>query len=420
VHDVFEAIGAVAAGTMSEDDLAELESVACPGAGACGGQYTANTMAMVMEVLGLSPAGLNGIPAVAAERPAAVAKAVEVLDVVADRELLPSRLLTRAAFENAVAAVAASGGSTNAVLHLIALASEVGVGLTLDDIDRISRRTPLLCDLMPGGRFSAYDLYRAGGTMVLVARLIEAGLVDGCTLTVTGRTLGEEATAGVETPGQKVIVPLATPLALEGGLVVLKGDVAPDGAVVKMTAHTPRAHRGTARVFDGERAALDAVLGGGIGPGDTVVIRGVGPRGGPGMPEMLQVTSAIVGRGLGESVSLVTDGRFSGATRGLMVGHVAPEAAAGGPIGLLRDGDPILIDAATRTITVDGVDLEQRRATAPSPAPAAFTTGVFAKYAAMVGSAAHGATTTAVPTGPASTPGPTADPHPPAPTNGAR
>jgi dihydroxy-acid dehydratase len=281
------------------------------------------------------------------------------------------------------------------VLHLIALAHEVGVTLTLDDIDRISQRTPLLCDLMPGGRFSAYDLHRAGGTMLLVSRLVEGGHVDGSTLTVTGRTLGEEAADAVEAPGQEVIAPLAKPFAPEGGIVVLRGNIAPDGAVVKMTAHTPRAHRGVARVFDGERAALDAVLGGTIAPGDTVVIRNVGPRGGPGMPEMLQVTSAIVGRGLGDSVALVTDGRFSGATRGLMVGHVAPEAAAGGAIGLLRTGDRIVLDAESRTIAVEGVDLDERRADPPGRPAAEFTSGVFAKYASMVGSASFGATTTA-------------------------
>ncbi|AEA26332.1 Dihydroxy-acid dehydratase [Pseudonocardia dioxanivorans CB1190] len=391
VHDVFEAIGAHAAGTFTDADLDEMEAAACPGAGACGGQYTANTMAMVMEVLGLSPARVNGIPAVDADKPEAVAAAAALVDTVATNDLRPSALLTRPAFENAVAAVAASGGSTNAVLHLIALAAEVGVPLTLDDIDRISRRTPLLCDLMPGGRYSAADLHAAGGTMLLVARLVEGGLVDGSTPTVTGRTLGEEAADAVESPRQRVVAPLAEPFAAEGGLVVLRGNLAPDGAVVKVTAHTPRSHTGTARVFDGERAALDAVLGGAVGPGDTVVIRHVGPRGGPGMPEMLQVTSAIMGRGLGETVALVTDGRFSGATRGLMVGHVAPEAAAGGPIGLLRTGDRIVLDADTRTIATDA-DLTTRT---PPPAPGhEFTRGVFAKYAATVGSAAGGAVTT--------------------------
>ena len=393
VHDVFEAIGAVAAGTMSEDDLDELESVACPGAGACGGQYTANTMAMIMEVLGLSPPGFNGIPATAPDKREAIAVAAEQIDVVAELDLRPSRLLTRTAFENAIAAVAASGGSTNAALHLLALAHEVGIDLTLDDLDQVSRRTPLLCDLMPGGRYSAYDLHRAGGTMLLVSRLIEGGFVDGSTLTVSGHTLGENAAAAVETPGQRVIAPLSSPFGAEGGLVVLRGNIAPDGAVVKLTAHTPRSHRGVARVFDGERQALDAVLGGHVSAGDTVVIRYVGPRGGPGMPEMLQVTSAIVGRGLGESVALITDGRFSGATRGLMVGHVAPEAAAGGAIGLLRDGDQIVLDAETRTVSVEGVDLDQRRASAPSGPTHEFTSGVFAKYASTVGSAAEGAIT---------------------------
>lgn len=397
VHDLFEAIGAVAAGTMSEQELDDLEAAACPGAGACGGQYTANTMAMVMEVLGLSPAGANGIPAVHADKGVATAAAAAGLATVVDKDLRPSRLLTRAAFENAVAAVAASGGSTNAVLHLIALAHEVGVELSLDDIDRISRRTPLLCDLMPAGRYSAYELYRAGGTMLLVSRLVDGGFIDGSTLTVSGRTLGEEAAAAVEADGQQVVLPLTTPLAGSGGLVILRGDIAPDGAVVKMTGHTPRSHTGTARIFDGERDALDAVLSGAVHEGDTVVIRYVGPRGAPGMPEMLQVTSAIVGRGLGESVALVTDGRFSGATRGLMVGHVAPEAAAGGAIGLLRDGDRIVIDADSRSIRTEGVDLGRRTAAPPERVGTEFTSGVFAKYAATVGSAARGATTSPFP-----------------------
>jgi dihydroxy-acid dehydratase len=326
-----------------------------------------------------------------------VAAAAAGLKVVVDQNLRPSRLLTRPAFENAIAAVAASGGSTNAVLHIIALAHEVGIGISVDDIDRISRRTPLLCDLMPAGRYSAYDLHSAGGTMLLVSRLIEGGFVDGSTLTVSGRTLGEEAASAVETPDQQVVMPLAAPLASEGGLVILRGNIAPDGAVVKITAHTPRTHAGVARVFDGEREALNAVLGGGIHEGDTVVIRFVGPRGGPGMPEMLQVTSAIVGRGLSESVALVTDGRFSGATRGLMVGHVSPEAAAGGAIGLLRDGDRIVIDVESRSIRVEGAALDQRIAAPPDRVGSEFTSGVFAKYAATVGSAALGATTS-VPT----------------------
>ncbi|HKW59807.1 MAG TPA: dihydroxy-acid dehydratase [Candidatus Dormibacteraeota bacterium] len=390
VGDVYEAIGAAAAGKITDADLAELEAVACPGPGACGGQYTANTMSMVMEVIGLSPVGFNSIPQMdpekhrAAERVGALA--LDVLD--ADRR--PSQVLTRRAFDNAIAAVAASGGSTNAVLHLLALAREVGVDLAIDEIDRISRRTPLLCDLKPGGRFAAVELHKAGGIALLTKRLIEGGYVDGDAMTVTGRTLGEESESVRETAGQEVVAPLSKPLRDEGGLVILKGNLAPEGAVTKITQHTPTSHRGPARVFNREEDAFAAVYAGRIKPGDTVVIRYEGPRGGPGMREMLQVTAAIVGEGLGESVAMVTDGRFSGATRGLMLGHLAPEAAVGGPLAALRDGDMVTIDVDSRTVEVENVDIVARLKDWSPPEPH-YRKGVLARYAMLVGSASEGA-----------------------------
>ena len=394
VGEVFEAVGAVSAGRMDLGDLEELERVACPGAGACGGQYTANTMSMVMEAIGLSPLGVNSIPATdPAKRDAARDAGALVMEVLtAGRR--PRDILTRPAFLNAVAAATASGGSTNAVLHLLAMASEIGVELSLADIDAVSRRTPLLGDLKPGGRFTAAELHEAGGVPTLLRELLGAGLIDGSAITVTGRSLGEELERQPRPPvdqTQQVIRPVDAPLSAEGGLCVVSGNIAPEGAVVKVTAATPRHHRGTARVFDGERDALTAVLEGRIIAGDMVVIRYEGPRGGPGMPEMLQVTAAIVGRGLEDSVALVTDGRFSGATRGLMVGHVSPEAALGGPIARIRDGDQIEIDVARRTAEVLG-DLAARPPAAnPKPAP---PPGVYRKYAESVGSAAKGALTT--------------------------
>ncbi|TAN34992.1 dihydroxy-acid dehydratase [bacterium] len=390
VGDVYEAIGAAAAGKIGDADLAELEAVACPGAGACGGQYTANTMSMVMEVIGLSPVGFNSIPATDPGKHRAAESMGRFALNALEQDLRPSRILTRRAFDNAIAAVAASGGSTNAVLHLLALAREAGVDLAIDDIDRISRRTPLLCDLKPGGRFAAVELHRAGGIALLTRRLLDGGYVDGDALTVTGRSLGEECEAVTETVGQEVVAPLSRPLRDEGGLVVLRGNLGPDGAVVKVTQHTPRTHRGPARVFNREEDAFAAVSAGRIKPGDVVVIRYEGPRGGPGMREMLLVTAAIVGEGLGESVAMVTDGRFSGATRGLMIGHVAPEAAVGGPLAALQDGDVIEIDVESRRLAVVEVDIEARLKGWSPPEPH-YRKGVLARYALLVGSASEGA-----------------------------
>ena len=390
VGDVYEAIGAAAAGKISDADLAELEQVACPGAGACGGQYTANTMSMVMEVIGLSPVGFNSIPQTDPDKRRACRDMGVVAMNLLEQDLRPSRILTRRAFDNAIAAVAASGGSTNAVLHLLALAREVGVELAIDDIDRISRRTPLLCDLKPGGRFAAVELHKAGGIALLTRRLIDGGFIDGDALTVTGRSLGEECQSVTETVGQQVVAPLSKPLRAEGGLVVLRGNLAPDGAVVKITQHTTTTHRGPARVFNREEDAFAAVYAGRIKPGDVVVIRYEGPRGGPGMREMLQVTAAIVGEGLGDSVAMVTDGRFSGATQGLMVGHVAPEAAVGGPLAALQDGDMITIDVDTRKLAVEGIDIAARLKDWSPPEPH-YRRGVLARYAMLVGSASEGA-----------------------------
>ena len=390
VGDLYEAVGAVHAGTMSEADLAEMEQVACPGAGACGGQYTANTMSMVMEVIGLSPVGFNSIPQVDPAKAPAAEAAGRLGMQVFEQDLRPSHILTARAFDNAIAAVAASGGSTNAVLHLLALARTIGVDLDIDHIDRISRRTPLLCDLKPGGRFAAVELHKAGGIALLTKRLIEGGFIDGDALTVTGRTLGEECESVRETAGQEVVAPLSRPLRDEGGLVVLRGNLAPEGSVVKITQSTPTSHRGPARVFNREEDAFAAVANKQVKPGDVVVIRYEGPKGGPGMREMLAVTAVIVGEGLGKSVAMVTDGRFSGATSGLMIGHVAPEAAVGGPLAAVRDGDIITIDVASRRLSIEGVDIEARLADWSAPEPQ-YRTGVMARYALLVSSASEGA-----------------------------
>ena len=392
VADVYEAIGAVAVGTMQLEELRELELVACPGAGSCGGQYTANTMAMVLEVIGLSPVGFNSVPAAHPSKRASAREVGTVVLNALENDLRPSRILTRPAFENAVAAVASSGGSTNAVLHLLALAQEVGVDLTLTDIDEISRRTPLLCDMKPAGRFDAVDLFQAGGIAVLTKSLIDGGYIDGSALTITGRTLEEECESVVETEQQEVVRPASDPFHPEGGLVVLFGNLAPDGAVLKIAHEAATSHRGPARVFDSEEDAQVAVLAGAIQAGDVVVVRYEGPRGGPGMREMLQVTAALVGQGLGDSVALLTDGRFSGATRGFMIGHASPEAAVGGPIAALKDGDMITIDVASRRLDVEGVDIAARLDMVSPPEPR-YISGVMAKYAELVGSASSGAIT---------------------------
>jgi dihydroxy-acid dehydratase len=394
IQDVFEAVGANAAGKISDQDLFELENVACPGAGACGGQYTANTMSTVMEFIGLSPMGFNGVPAMDKRKDEIAFRCGEVVMNALKKNIRPKEILTHAAFENAIAGVASSGGSTNAVLHLLAIAREADVPLEIDDFQRVSERTPLLADLKPAGRFVAVDMDNAGGIPLLAKRLLDGKLVDGTRLTVTGRTFAEEAQDAKETAGQEVIATVDRPLKKTGGLVILKGNLAPEGCVVKITGHEPITHRGPARVFESEEEAMAAVTGKRIKAGDVVVIRNEGPRGGPGMREMLSVTAAIVGEGLGGSVALLTDGRFSGATRGLMAGHVSPEAALGGPIAAIHGGDSIQIDIAKRKIEVEIDPAElQRRLKQWKPPALRYPTGVFAKYAALVSSASQGAIT---------------------------
>jgi dihydroxy-acid dehydratase len=394
IQEVFEAVGARAAGTITDEELAELEAAASPGAGACGGQFTANTMAMAFEVLGISPSGLSGVPATDPRKPEVAGDAGRLVMDVLERGLRPSDIITRESLENAIAAIACSGGSTNGVLHLLAIANEIGVELSIDDFDRISERTPLLCDLKPGGRYVASDLYAAGGVPVVMKRLKEAGLLHEGVPTVTGRTVGELADAAEETDGQRVVRPLEDPIKRTGGLVILKGNLAPEGCVVKVAGHERLKHSGPARVFESEEHAMAAVTARSISPGDVVVIRNEGPAGGPGMREMLAVTAALVGEGLGEEVALITDGRFSGATRGLMAGHVAPESVRGGPIGALRDGDRITLDIDARRLSVDLSDEEISSRTEQYRPPERPHPGVaLAKYARLVSSAAQGAVT---------------------------
>ncbi len=394
ILDVFEGVGANAAGLMSDADLKDLEDHACPGAGACGGQFTANTMALALEFLGLSPMGTASVPAVDPRKDDVGRRAGRLVMEMLERGLKPSGILSHDAFENAIAGVAATGGSTNAVLHLLAIAREANVPLTIDEFDTVSDRTPLWGDLKPSGKYVASDLDRAGGQPVVAQRLVAAGKAHGDALTPTGRTFAEEAGAAVETPGQDVIKPLEKPIAPVGGLVILKGSLAPEGCVVKIAGYEKRYHRGPARVFDREEDAMTAVTNGKIGAGDVVVIRYEGPKGGPGMREMLGVTGAIVGAGLGEDVALLTDGRFSGATHGLMAGHVAPEAARGGPIAAVREGDTITFDIEQRRLDLDvSADEVQRRLAEVKPPAPRYASGVFAKYAALVSSASEGAVT---------------------------
>jgi len=393
IQDVFEAVGACAAGRITESELRALEDVACPGAGACGGQFTANTMSMAGAMLGLSPMGLNDVPAVDPRKGGAAARAGEIVMKLVAEDLRPNKILTRAAFDNAITAVAATAGSTNAVLHLLAIAREAGIPLTIDDFDAIAAKTPTLADMVPGGRFMASDLERAGGIRLVAARLAQAGLLkDG--MTVSGRTILVEAAEAKETPGQEVLRPLDKPMSPTGGFAILRGSLAPEGGVVKLAGHGRRKHTGPARVFDSEEACFAAVQRREIKAGDVVIIRYEGPKGGPGMREMLAVTGALVGQKLDDSVVLLTDGRFSGATHGFMVGHIAPEAYVGGPIAFVKDGDQVTLDVDARRIDV-AADLDARRAGWKAPAPR-YTTGVMAKYAAAVSSAAIGAVTSPV------------------------
>jgi dihydroxy-acid dehydratase len=394
IQDVFEAIGKHATGEMSDDDLYELEGCASPGAGACGAQFTANTMASAFEVMGITPMGSGMVPAVADAREQVARETGElVMKVLAD-DLRPSQIITKDSIENAIATVAMSGGSTNGVLHLLAVANEAGIELSIDDFDRISEKTPLLGDLKPGGRFVAKDLYEAGGIGVLAKRLDEAGVLHRECITVTGRTIGEEADATQETPAQQVVRPLDDPLKPTGGLVILRGNLAPEGCVVKVAGEERKKHTGPARVFGSEEECFAIVEQQGIKPGDVIVIRNEGPSGGPGMREMLQVTAALVGEGIGDQVALLTDGRFSGATHGLMAGHVAPEAIRGGPIAAVQDGDEITLDIDARRLDVDLSDEEiAKRVEEYQPPEPRYKRGVMAKYAAAVSSASEGAVT---------------------------
>ncbi len=395
IQDVFEAVGKHAAGSMTSAELKDLEDHACPGPGACGGQFTANTMAIAFEFLGISPMGRNGVPAMDPKKDDVAFECGKLVMNLLKKDIRPKQIITRRSIENAIAAVATTGGSTNAVLHLLAVAREMGVRLTIDDFDKINRKVPLLADLKPGGRFTASDLYMAGGTTLVAKRLLDAKILHPDQMTVTGRTIGEEAKAASENPAQQVLRPLSNPIKPTGGMVILKGNLAPEGCVVKVAGHSIMTFTGPAKVYDREEDAFVAVQAGQIKPGDVVVIRYEGPSGGPGMREMLGVTAAIVGAGLGDSVALLTDGRFSGATHGLMAGHVAPEAVKGGPIGAVKNGDLITFDIAKRRLDVQ---LTQKEVTArlkkvkyPTPR---YQSGVMGKYARHVSSASEGAVTT--------------------------
>jgi dihydroxy-acid dehydratase len=394
VQDVFEGIGAHLNGDMSAADLHELESVACPGAGACGGQFTANTMATALEFLGMSPGGANGVPATNAAKAEVAAQSGRLVMRLVRDDVRPSQIITRESIENAMASVAATGGSTNGVLHLIAIAREMGIDFGLDDVERVAARTPIVASLVPGGRYMAIDLYEAGGVALVVRELARGQLVHAGTPNVDGSTLGDIGSGAVERPGQEVVVQLEHPLKATGGLAILRGNLAPEGSVVKLAGHERLLHRGPARVFDSEEACFAAVAAHAIRPGDVVVIRYEGPAGGPGMREMLHVTAALVGEGLGEEIALITDGRFSGATHGLMVGHIAPEAARGGPIAAVRDGDTIVVDVDARELRLEVPDDEiaARLRDVKQPGPR-WREGVFAKYAALVSSAADGCVT---------------------------
>ncbi len=396
IQDVFEAVGAHSAGKITDADLKEIEIAACPGAGACGGQFTANTMAMALEFIGLTPMGLGNVPATDSKKDEAAFRSGTLVMDLLRKGVTPRQILTRQSFENAISAVVATGGSTNAVLHLLAMAKEAEIELNIDDFDVISQRTPLLADMKPWGRFTAVDLYNAGGTALLARRLFDAGLLHKNQITTSLKTLEEESLSAKERPGQEVIRPLSDAIKKTGGLMILKGNLAPEGCVIKTSGHEKSFHRGPARVFDREEDAMDAAVKGQIKKGDVIVVRYEGPRGGPGMREMLGLTAALVGQGLGEDVALLTDGRFSGATRGLMAGHVAPEAARGGPIAIIAEGDSIVFDLEARKLQLELSDAEIKARLAKWKAPAPrYKTGVFAKYVALVSSASLGAITRA-------------------------
>ncbi len=394
IQDVFEAVGAFNAGKIDAQELGAIESRACPGGGACGGQFTANTMATAFEMLGVSPMGSNDVPAMDPRKEEIAFETGKLVMDLLKKGVRPRQLITKRALQNAIAGVMATGGSTNAVLHLLAVAKEAGVKLTIDEFDPVSRRTPLLADLKPWGSYTAPEMYAAGGMAVVAKRLLDAGLLNATEMTVTGRTIGDEARAARETPGQKVIRPLANPIARHGGIAILRGNLAPEGCVAKVAGHAEEVFRGAARVFEREEDAFVAVKAGKIKAGDFIVIRYEGPKGGPGMREMLHVTGALQGAGLGSSVALMTDGRFSGATHGVMVAHVAPEAAVGGPIAAVRNGDTIVLDVKQRRLDVELSAAEiKKRLRAVKPPKPRYTWGVMAKYARLVSSASDGAVT---------------------------